>query len=267
MEIKIVDINRRNIDDLVLICSGKYLSDPNYATGIELKKKWLLKMLEKVGVCAKIAYLNDKPVGQILFQPENSNPADPYPREGVLYLHCIFVPVQEAQRKGVATALLESLIEDCKECPEKLGIKECRFIVTHAFDTGLFLSQADFYRKRGFKNCPDGGPNDLYLPILGEYEPKPKTEYKPSEEDLNRAIIIFGESCQFGHVFAMRAFELIKEVAPDLPIALIDEDEQPEESKRRAGEWLIVNARPIRAWVGDADAFKKAVVEALKGDH
>jgi GNAT superfamily N-acetyltransferase len=265
LTIKIVDVNEGNIDDLIFVCSSKYLSDPKYAKGIELKRKWLLKTMKKVGVCAKIAYFDDRPVGQILFQPEDLDPSDPNPRKGVLYLHCIYVPFPEVQKKGVATALLNSLIEDCMRRPEKLGMKECKFIVTHAFDTGTFLSQGDFFRRKGFKNCPDGGPNDLYFPILGEYEPKQRVEYTPLEEDLNRAVIIFGTACQFGHVFATRAFELIKEVAPDLPIALINKDEQPEESKKRAGEWLIVNARPIRAWVGDTETFKNEVMKAIKG--
>ncbi|RLG42196.1 MAG: hypothetical protein DRO05_01950, partial [Thermoproteota archaeon] len=206
---KIVDLNEDNIDDLIYVCSHKWLSDPKHRKGIELKKKWLLKMIKEVGVCAKIAYLDDKPVGQVMFWPERSDPSDPYAREGVLCLQCIFVPFREAQRKGIATALLNSLIEDCKERPEKLGLSGCKFIVTQAFDTGLYLSQADFFRRRGFKNCPDGGPSDLYLLISGEYEPKPEVKYEPLEEDAKRAVIMYGSACQFGYVFAMRAYELI----------------------------------------------------------
>lgn len=267
MNLKIVDLNEDNIDDLIYVCSYKWLSDPKHQKGIELKKKWLLKMIREFGVCAKIAYLDDRPVGQMMFGPETSDPTDPNAREGVLYLQCIFVPFPEAQRKGVATALLNSLIEDCRERPEKLGLSECKFIVTHAFDTGLYLSQADFFRKRGFKNCPDGEPNDLYLPISGEYEPKPKVRYEPLKEDANRAVIMYGSACQFGYVFAMRAYELIREVAPDLMISLTNVDERPEEARKRAGEWLIVNARPIRTWVGEEEEFKKAVLEAIRGDN
>lgn len=265
MDLEIVDVSEGNTDDLIFVCSHGVLSDPKYATGIELKRKWVRKMIENVGVCAKMAYLENKPVGQILFQPETSNTADPSPREGVLYLHCIFVPFPEAQKKGVATALLESLLGDCRARPEKLGLKECRFVMTRAFDIRRFLSQPDFFKRKGFTNCPDGGPNDLYVLISGEYEPKPKVSYGTLEEDLNRAAVIFGSSCEFGHVFAMRAVELIREVAPDLPVTLINGEEQPEESRKRAGEWLIVNANPIKAWVGDTEAFKKEVSEALKG--
>lgn len=263
-QIQVVDVTEENIENLIFVCSHRFLSDPRYATGIELKKKWVRKTLREVGVCAKVAYLDGKPVGQIMFWPETSSPADPNPREGVLYLQCVFVPFPEAQRRGIATTLLDSLLEDCRESPGKLGMRECRFVVTHAFEVGGYYSQAEFFRRRGFKRCPDGGPNDLYCPIAGEYEPKPKPTYTPLEEDLGRAVVIFGTACQFGHVFAARAVELIKEVAPKLPILLINEDEFPEESKKRANKWLVVNGRPIDVCVGDAEAFKAAVREALE---
>ena len=66
-EIKVVDVSEENVEDLIFVCSHRFLSDPRYATGIELKKRWVRKTLKEVGVCAKVAYLDGKPVGQTMF--------------------------------------------------------------------------------------------------------------------------------------------------------------------------------------------------------
>jgi hypothetical protein len=46
-------------------------------------------MLEKHGSVAKVAYFEEKPVGQILFYPEESNVANGSPRKGVLVTLCV----------------------------------------------------------------------------------------------------------------------------------------------------------------------------------
>ena len=47
-EIKVVDVSEENVEDLIFVCSHRFLSDPRYATGIELKKRWVRKTLKEV---------------------------------------------------------------------------------------------------------------------------------------------------------------------------------------------------------------------------
>ena len=71
-------------------------------------------MLEKHGSVAKVAYFEEKPVGQILFYPEESNVANGSPRKGVLVTLCVYNPASSAQKHGIGTKLLQSLILDAK---------------------------------------------------------------------------------------------------------------------------------------------------------
>jgi len=61
--------------------------DPVYVTGMELKRAWALGMLEKWGACAKLAYRESAPVGVIQYYP--------VPEQGVVRIHCIYVPEEE----------------------------------------------------------------------------------------------------------------------------------------------------------------------------
>lgn len=68
--IRIENLEEKNIDDLILVCSSKRLNDPIHQQGIALRKRWLRHMLAKYGVVAKIAYYNEKPVAQISYYPK-----------------------------------------------------------------------------------------------------------------------------------------------------------------------------------------------------
>ena len=54
---------------------------------MELKRAWALGMLEKWGACAKLAYRESAPVGVIQYYP--------VPEQGVVRIHCIYVPEEE----------------------------------------------------------------------------------------------------------------------------------------------------------------------------
>ena len=162
--IRIEDLQRSNIDDLIYVCSSKRLNDPLHLKGVALKKAWLREILERYGPCAKIAYLNEKPVAQILFYPEEADPTNPLRRRGVIRLDCVYNSMPEARQLGVATKLLQSLVEDCKQGKGCLHGTPCRFIVATPFNTGEALSMSQFYSKRGFKASPLAKPSSRRHP-------------------------------------------------------------------------------------------------------
>jgi len=263
-EAHIEDLQRSNLDDLIYVCSSKKLNDPIHMKGIAMKKAWLNKMLERYGPFAKIAYLNDKPVAQILFHPEEASPTSTLRRRGVIHLDCIYNPTPEARQLGVATKLLQSLVEDCQQGKGCLQGTPCRFIVARAFNTGEALSLSQFYARRGFKPSPTE-PNLMYLPISEPYQPEsPQGEYEPLPEDRGRAIVFYSPSCEFSYPFAFRIGELVKEVAPSVPVELVNEWENPEESIRRKGCTVLVNARPIKTFFMEKENFQREVKEALE---
>jgi GNAT superfamily N-acetyltransferase len=220
-------------------------------------------MLEKHGSVAKVAYFEEKPVGQILFYPEESNVANGSPRKDVLVTLCVYNPTSSAQKHGIGTKLLQSLILDAKRRRTCLGSKPCKFILVKAFDTGEFLSMPKFFKKNGFLPTPER-EELLFLPIEGRYEPASALkEYEPLPEDRNRAVILYGPICQFSYQFAKKMEEQVREVAPNVPIELINEWEKPEESIKRRNNVLTVNAKPIKTFFMDTLRFKEEVRLAL----
>jgi len=261
-KIRIENLEKSNMEDLIYVCSSKRFSDPIHQHGINLKKQWLHEMLDKYGSCAKIAYFNDKPVAQILYYPEEADVTKAFKRENVLVINCIYNPTTEAQKRGIGTKLLQSIIQDAKQRRTCLGEKPCKFILAKAFNTGEFLPMPEFYKRNGFIPTSEG--TMLYLSLEGSYEPaKPVGEYEPLSEDKNRAIIFYGSTCQFGYPFAKKIEEIVKEVAPHIKIEIINEWEKPEESIKRKNWWLIVNAKPIYTFFMETEKFKEEIKRAI----
>ncbi|MDI6847533.1 MAG: hypothetical protein QMD23_05320, partial [Candidatus Bathyarchaeia archaeon] len=89
-KIRIENLQKSNIEDLIYVCSSKRLNDPIHQQGIRLKRRWLREMLEKCGPCAKIANYNEKPVAQILYYPEEADITKAFRRKNVLVIDCIY---------------------------------------------------------------------------------------------------------------------------------------------------------------------------------
>lgn len=256
--VEISDLSIENVDDVFRICSHSKLSDPIQKIGIRLKRRWLLEILEKNGPPTKIAYIDGKPVAQILFYPEAAIPFISNPRKDVILIHCIYNPFPEARGKGASTLLLRSLIDDCRSGLRILEGRKCAFIIAKPFETGGG-SLDSFYSKQGFKR----GRDELFLEVSEAYKPRVETEYKPLPEDEGKALIFYNPLCEYSYPFAVKVRSLLKEIEPKLEIELVDEWMRPWESIKRGNRWLIVNATPIRSFWIERDAFRREVESAL----
>ena len=104
----------------------------------------------------------------------------------------------------------------------------------------------------------------MYLPIGSTYEPRKRIgEYEPLPEDRNKAVLLYSPTCQFSYQFAKNAEKLIKEVAPDIGVDLIDEWEKPEEALKRKNCAVVVNATAIRTFFRDTERFKEETRRAI----
>jgi hypothetical protein len=262
-KVRIENLSQSNIEDLIYVCSSKTLDNPTHQKGISLKKQWLMEMLQKHGSCAKVAYYNEKPVAQILYYPEDVD-VKAFRRQNVLVVNCTYNPNSEAQKLGIGTRLLQSVIDDVKQRKTCLGNKPCKFILAKAFNTGEFLPLPEFYKKRGFIRTPENEESLLYLPVEGGYEPAaPVGEYEPLSEDRGRAVIFYSPVCQFSYQFAKKAEETIREVAADIKIEMINEWEKPQEAIKRKNSWLTVNAKQIRTFLMEKEKFKEEIKRAI----
>lgn len=258
--LRIADLEEVNIDDVFRVCSYSRLDDPLQRQGIELKRRWLLDMLEEHGPCTKIAYLDENPVAQILFYPEAAVPFIADPRREVVTLHCAYNPFPEARGKGAGTALIKSIIDDCRSELPCLKRRPCRFIVAKPFNTGEGTPLGEFYASNGFEH----GRGEMYLEITAPYQPRGVTEYRPLPEDRGRAVMFYDPMCEFSYPFAVKVREFIHEIEPGLTVELIDQWRHPEESIKRGNRVLIVNTQLITSFWTQRKAFRSEVERALR---
>jgi len=262
-KIQVVDVDTSNIDDLVSVCSFKKLDNPIHKMGIDLKTEWIKDMLQTYGPCAKIAYLNRIPCGQILHYAEERDPLVTKPRARAIQVQCIFTSRPEARRRGVAKALLEHLLKDVKQPMACFHNQPCSFVFTSAFDTGEVFSQRRFFEHMGFKRAVNDS-DTLYYPIAGTFAPRETAESREAfSDDEGRAVLLYSPTCQFSFEFAKQAEATIGAVAPKLPIRLVDEWKHPSEAIRRKGEKILVNGVPIRSFFSGEDEFKDDIKKAL----
>jgi GNAT superfamily N-acetyltransferase len=260
MNIEVRDVEDEEVDDVFEICSHGRLEDPIQRLGIELKRKWMLEMLDAYGPTAKIAYLDHRPVAQILFYPEEAVPYIENPRRDAVILNCIYNPFPEARGKGCGTLLVRSLIEECSRGLRSLRGRPCSFIVAHPFNTGEGASQEEFYSSRGFRRAQA----EMYMEVNAPYQPREGRDYNPLPEDRDRALVFYNPICEWSYPFALRMEERLRGIEPNLRIEMIDSWRRPEESLRRGNPWLVVNSTTIKSFVLDGDAFHREVLEALK---
>ena len=118
---------------------------------------------------------------------------------------------------------------------------------------------AKFYEENGFKRAHD----EMFLEIVGRYEPKIKLEYERLPEDRGRAVIFYNRICEWSYPFALQVRDYLLQIEPGLKVELVDEWLRPWESKRRANQWLVVNAVPIKSFWAQREEFRQEVGRAL----
>ncbi len=272
--LRVENISNENLDDVFKICACAFEICPQnefdcllYKNGMEVRRRWLIDMLDQQGPCAKIAYLDGKPVAQIQFCPEETIPYINNPRKDVVNIICTYNPIPEAQRKGAATALVKALVDECNSGLDCLGGKPCRFVVTQPFPIVGRLSLTEFYKKNGFRQ----GHKEMFLEIKGEYVPRDIPDYNPLLGDLDRTIILYNPACEWGYFYAFKVEELIQGIDPDHPVEVYNIWENPEEYMKRSLQRVTAGRAIVKGQVisggifwTDREAFRHEVEEALR---
>ena len=241
------------------------------------KRKWAKKMLQMWGSFAKLAYIEQTPVGLIQYRP--------VPAEKVIYVYCIYVPEKEQWQKGIATQLLFHLIEDAKKSrfdnEPPLALVTKTFPVEDGYPARLFFTRRGFNRMEKFLYHPLK-EDFVYRSVEKIMECIPQEDlslietftdgiqkeikYIPQKEDVGKVLIIYGPSfCPFSCVFLKKSEQIIKEIAPEIPVRWMSKSDEPMETEKRGNaEGCIVNAKLIRSSVFDRENVQKEVAEALK---
>jgi GNAT superfamily N-acetyltransferase len=256
----IKDITGSNIDDTFRVCSYGRLEDPLQMEGIELRRNWIRGMIRDYGTCVKIAYIDEKPVAQLLFYPEEAVPYILQPRRGVILLRCVYNPFEEARGKGASTALVKSLIDECRASPRYLKGVECSFIASEPFNTGEGTPMERFYAANGFVRVGD----EMIYEINGEYNPPSKPLWNSDNANMEAAEVLYNPTCEYSYIFATRARDAIKSLYPSLKVELIDQWQKPEVSLRNANQWLVVKGTLINSGPRDKETFIQEIRQAVE---
>ncbi|MEO0114846.1 MAG: GNAT family N-acetyltransferase [candidate division WOR-3 bacterium] len=266
-EIIIKDVTEENIEEFCWFCvAPNKRNDPDWQKGVEYKRQWAEAMLKKWGPFAKLAYHNNCPVGMIQYQP--------IPEQRIVYIDCIWVPLENYWQKGIATQLLAKLLEDIKNFAiTGLKNKSVLALVTKTFPGGApnQLTAQQFFTKKGFQ--PIGkDPNYLYYPLKPGFVYRPKRKkaikYKPQKEDKGKVLIVCGPNpCPATYPYFLKRMEkYIGEIDAKIPIEWLDTAQDSEAVKKRKvniGD-CIVNAKLIKAFVLDKAGFQNEVKKALQ---
>jgi hypothetical protein len=270
--LSIRDVDEENLDDLFKVCSIAYSIGTNiednllyYNNGKHIRSQWILGMNESIGCCVKIAYLNSKPVSQIMFCPETEIPFIVNPRNNTIQILCLYNPFPETQRKGVASALLKNLIQDCREGRYFKG-ESCEMIVTAPFPTMGRQALLKLYKKLGFNH----GFKEMYLEINGNYSPRENPDYHYLPGDENQINIFYNPSCEWGFFFAKTSETLIRKIDLSHRINIFNTWENPNELITRsvqrvtAGRTFINGKRIAAHFWSNREGYIKEIKDVLK---
>lgn len=163
MKVEIKDIVESNLDDIPETCKGclywEFPKDSEKARENDLskatlepinkKKNWFIQTMKTFGICGKIVYRNNLPVGYAQYAPSTRLPniasykskAVGRIENGTVFLSCLFIADKSLRGKGIGMKLLDNIVSDLKR-------RGFRAIETLA--------------RRGSANNPSG-PVELYL--------------------------------------------------------------------------------------------------------
>jgi len=257
-DVRIEDLKEKLLDDRISVCGDEQpVKQLSVQKGIREKKQWLRKMLEESGSPSKILYVDNKPVGQILYYPESSIPflKDPDPK--MLHVSCSFVHLAQ-QGKGHGKALFKSVVNDAKTQAKYDRLE------TVSFDPpGCGLSQTAFWKRMGFKERPEGEPHELEYPINGGLTRPRKNNSKRVRE---KGVKIFYEpTCIFTHHFNDKIAEAVRVIDPNVSVELVNMWEKPEMAKRRAlvKGCVYINGKPMKHSIFEGEEFKRELQTLL----
>ena len=249
-KIKVVDVSDENVDDALLVCPptrAKLRGNKNVKKGLEIRKNWLLDLYGEIGPCAKVAYLDNEPVGMIQHTPLHKIPYFKTERRDVLYIHCIYVK-RDVRNRGIGSTLLASLIDDMEKPNKLFEWRQCRMIRTTARERYGF-TQVSYFKTKGFTET--GGSIDA-----GLIYPLSKTGFKesldiPSSEPVSiqeqGVKIFFNPSCHMCKYMNENIKANIREVNVTIEIAECNLWTHFEEAIRRGitSVATYVNGKPV----------------------
>jgi len=216
LRVEIFDLCPENVDEILRVCPPK-TSNENVKIGLEIRKDWLLDLYRTIGPCAKITYLNNKPVGMIQYTPLHKIPYFKTERRDVLYIHCIYVK-EHVRSRGIGSALLNSLINDMKKPNKLFEGKRCRMLATTARER-QGLTQVSYFKSKGFIKTDGNIDSSLVYSLLKTSSKNLDIPHsKPLSIQEDDVKIFFSPTCHMCKYWNENIKAKIREVDPTIEI-------------------------------------------------
>ena len=250
LKIKVVDVSCENVDDAISVCPptrAKLRSDVNVEKGLEIRRKWLLDLYRDVGPCAKIAYVDNKPVGMIQHSPLHKVPYFKTKRKDVLYIHCIYVK-RNVRNCGIGSSLFKSLISDMERPSKLFEWRQCRMLSTTARERYGF-TQVSYFKTKGFIETGGNVDAGLVYPLskTGVKESLDIPRSEPVSIQEQGVKIFFNPSCHMCKYMNENIKANIREVNATIEIEECNLWTHSEEAIRRGitSVATYINGKPV----------------------
>lgn len=238
--IEVKPLSTENIDDEIVCCLGKQLFEnppPGFAEGIEYKRNWLRKQIDRYGEAGKIAYKNNEPVGFLEFVPGEIAPIIVAEKERCVFVDCYYV-LRKEQRQGFGSALMNSTIREFSKAHPWFDNKPAQSIKLIALKKQDWKNAEPFY-KMGFKTeltwiYP--GLEHEWIPVLltfdirqRERETKNILVKLPAQKSLPLSVKVFRSvPCPYGPPSFPGVREVTNKFGRKVRLEIFDMWEKPE---------------------------------------
>lgn len=174
MNVVIEDISESNLKDIPVSCRGcvywefpedfekaKEKIEEKRTEFKEKKREWFVQTLREFGMCGKIVYSQNKPIGYAQYGPSTGLPksreykSKPVGRvqDGVIFLSCLYIGDIAMRGKGVGEKLLDAIISELK----KRGFKGVETFARRGSPENP-SGPYEFYAKKGFYVKDEANP-------------------------------------------------------------------------------------------------------------
>jgi len=265
MKVEIRNITEDNVGDALIVCTPeKMMPNQFYRQGLKVRKEWLLGLIHTVGSCCKIAYVNEKPVGMIQFNPLHRIPYFGTKRRDALYIYCIFVK-HKFRNQGIGSKLLETLIDEMKKPNPLFENRPCRVLVTTARERYAF-KQPSYFRLKGFSEVKSNFDAGL---VNWLFEEKPSkslgiSSHGPIQMTEQGATIFYDPSCQYCIYFNETIRKLVTELKPSISVREFNLWDEPQEALKRGVTSRVTYINGLPILFREPEQFREAIRKALQ---
>jgi len=257
-QIKIKDIDRKNLEELEGLCiPDDFSDDPIFVEGSQLWKRWMRKNLDKYGSIGKIAYLDSEIVGAIQYIPKI--------KQKVVEIKCNFAR-EDRRYQDIRETLLEETIKEFGRSKIYFEGEKAKALITYPFHGPREdLKKKEFYLKNGFKRVSEQD-DLLYYPLRDGYEILVEPRHIPVENsDKDKAMILCNSSCPYCIRDTMEALKELRRLNTEIPVKIIVPFEETEELSHifSMPVCLVINEKIIGYSILEDEEFVHEVQKAL----